>query len=160
MRTTPEGVRLFMNPVREIETHPRPEADVVGRGPQPEDNPLAALTGDLWEIQATIEPGDGDRSRLDRSAANRCVMTSRRRQLSCLGHRRRWKPVDGRIKLHVLVDRTSIEVFANDGRIAMCSCFLPDPLNRISGPVRQGRHGEVKSLNIWELQSSWPSEPP
>ncbi|MHB8974593.1 MAG: glycoside hydrolase family 32 protein [Pirellulaceae bacterium] len=158
LRTTPDGVRLFMNPIRELETirgKKQTWSDVVVT---PNDNPLAALQGDLWEIEATVEPGDatevsftirGEPLRYDVQA----------KQLSCLGQSAPLEAVDGQIKLHVLVDRASIEIFANDGRIAMCSCFLPDPLNTSLGLSAKGGTAQVKSLNIWELQSSWPSEP-
>ena len=43
LRTTPDGVRLFMNPIRETRDHPRQETDVVGRDRDPGDNPLSAL---------------------------------------------------------------------------------------------------------------------
>ncbi len=159
LRTTPEGVRLFMNPVREIEQirgQKQARSDVAVK---PEDNPLAALEGDLWEIEATIEPGDaaevgflirGEPLRYDVKA----------KQLNCLGRSAPLEPIDGQIKLHILVDRTSIEIFANDGRIAMCSCFLPDPLNRSLGLYAKGGTAKVKSLNIWELRSTWPNETP
>ena len=125
----------------------------------PNDNPLASLSGDLWEIEATIELGDatevgftirGEPLRYDVKA----------KQLSCLGQSAPLEAVDGQIKLHVLVDRASIEIFANDGRICMCSCFLPDPLNTSLGLYAKGGTAQVKSLNIWELQASWPSDPP
>ena len=35
-----------------------------------------------------------------------------------------------RLKLRVLCDRTSIEVFAGEGDIALSTCFLPDPTHR------------------------------
>ena len=40
---------------------------------------------------------------------------NRRKTLHCLGRTAPLELADGRIKLHVLVDRTSIEVFANAG---------------------------------------------
>jgi sucrose-6-phosphate hydrolase SacC (GH32 family) len=35
-------------------------------------------------------------------------------------------PVDGKIKLRILVDRTSIEIFGNDGEMVMTSAFMPE----------------------------------
>ena len=46
-----------------------------------------------------------------------------------------------------LVDRTSIEIYANDGRVAMCTCFLPNPLNRSLGLVpRAARRRSSRSI--------------
>ena len=82
------------------------------------------------------------------------------KQLSCLGRSAPLEPSGGQIKLHILVDRTSIEIFANDGQIAMCSCFVPDPLNRSLGLFAKGGTAQVKSLNVWKLRSTWPDETP
>jgi sucrose-6-phosphate hydrolase SacC (GH32 family) len=159
LRTTPEGVRLFMNPIREIERL-RGKTQTWAVGPvKPDERRLAGLDSDLWEIEARLEPGDatevgftirGEPLRYDVSA----------KQLSCLGRTAPLEPLDGQIKLHVLVDRTSIEVFANDGRVVMCSCFVPDLSDRSLGLYAKGGTAQVQSLKTWELQSAWPAEPP
>ena len=35
-------------------------------------------------------------------------------------------PIDGVVRLHILVDRTSVEVFANDGRVVFTDLIFPD----------------------------------
>ncbi len=34
--------------------------------------------------------------------------------------------VDGKIKLRILLDRTSVEIFGNDGEMVMTSCYMPE----------------------------------
>jgi sucrose-6-phosphate hydrolase SacC (GH32 family) len=36
-------------------------------------------------------------------------------------------PEDGKIKLEILIDRTSVEIFGNDGKLVMTNCFNPEP---------------------------------
>ncbi|MHC4184871.1 MAG: GH32 C-terminal domain-containing protein [Planctomycetota bacterium] len=44
----------------------------------------------------------------------------------CFGQAGFLKMTGGRIKLHLLVDRTSLELFVNDGLLSMSSCILPN----------------------------------
>jgi sucrose-6-phosphate hydrolase SacC (GH32 family) len=77
------------------------------------------------------------------------------KRLTCLGRAATLAPVGGRVKLQVLLDRTSIEVFGNDGCVSMTSCFLPRAdtkplaLQTTGGPVK------IVSLKVYELRSAW-----
>ena len=55
------------------------------------------------------------------------------------------------LKLRVLVDRGSIELFANEGAVVATRFTLPDPANR---SIIVTSSGSV-SLVINELKSSW-----
>ncbi len=44
---------------------------------------------------------------------------------TALGSRAPLSAEDGRITLRILVDRTSVEVFANHGRVQLANCFVP-----------------------------------
>jgi sucrose-6-phosphate hydrolase SacC (GH32 family) len=63
---------------------------------------------------------------------------------------------DGRVKLHVLVDACSVEVFVNDGEQALTSLVLPSKDSRgveLFGPAEEGK--SVAALDVWALASSW-----
>lgn len=64
-------------------------------------------------------------------------------------------PEKGRIKLHVLVDRTSVEVFGNDGRLSMSSCFLPPSSNKLLGLFSSEGTARIVSLRVYRLKSAW-----
>ena len=49
------------------------------------------------------------------------------------------KPEDGRVRLHVFLDRGSIEVFGNDGRVAMSVVAIPDQ-ETVARRLQPGRH--------------------
>ena len=72
------------------------------------------------------------------------------RKLLALGRTAALVPENGRIKLHVLVDRTSVEVFGNDGRLSMTSCFLPKDENKSFAAFSSG--GTAKAIADSGLQ--------
>ena len=123
--------RIFALPVKEIEAlwdQPRIWSDIELK---PGDNPLAGLSGDLWDIEAEVEPAAatevGFRVRGRTIAYN---AKEKEKKLSSANLSTGMGMKDGRIKLRILVDRASVEVFGNDGEIVIPSCFVPDPGNR------------------------------
>ena len=76
--------------------------------------------------------------------------------LSCLGKTAVLKPEDGKIKLEILLDRTSIELFGNDGRVVMSSCFTPEPDATEIVLYNTGGELLVDKLEIYPLKSIYP----
>ena len=156
LRTTAEGVRLFRKPVKEIENihakkHSWSDAAIV-----PGENLLSGLSGELFDIRAEIEFGGasevgfvlrGEKAGYDAAAG----------EITCLGKSAPLAPADGTVRLQILLDRTSIEVFGNDGQISMPSCFLPDPADTSLGVYASGGEARIVSLDVYELRSIWPA---
>jgi fructan beta-fructosidase len=154
LRRFPEGLRICRTPVREIEhLHTRAHTwrDLVL---QPSTNPLTASAGDLFDIRMEIEPGQATEIHLT-VRGERITYHAGDRTLTCLGKSAPVAPVNDRINLQVLVDRASLEVFANEGKVGLTSCFLPAPgesaldLSAMGGAIR------VNVLNVYELKSAW-----
>jgi len=57
-----------------------------------------------------------------------------------------------RVKLHIFVDRSSVEVFANDGEKVMTNRIYPPPG---STGIEVYGAGRVVSLTVWQLKSVW-----
>ena len=87
LRTFPEGVRLCTLPVKEIESLHKGEKFACSGTLKPGENPLAGISGDLFDIELKIEPGTAKRSALN-VRGTPIVTTSRAKQLSCLGNAR------------------------------------------------------------------------
>jgi fructan beta-fructosidase len=66
---------------------------------------------------------------------------------------------NGVLKLQILLDRTSLEIFANDGRVSISSCFLPPEDNKFLETVAVGGTARIRLLEIHELDSIWPKKP-
>ncbi|MCY2986279.1 MAG: glycoside hydrolase family 32 protein, partial [Planctomycetota bacterium] len=159
LRTTDAGPRLFVLPVREIEKLHGKKHAWQDQLIEPGKDLRGGLTGELFDIQADLDPAEAAEVGFN-ICGTAITYDAKKHELSCKNCVAPLKPREGKVRLRVLVDRTSIEIFANDGRIAMCSCFLPDPLNRSLGLYAKGGTAKVKSLNIWELRSTWPNETP
>ena len=65
------------------------------------------------------------------------------------------KTEDGSIRLRCIVDRTSVDIFANGGRIYMPCRLRPDADNKSIAAFARGGEAEITSLKIWELESIW-----
>ncbi len=59
------------------------------------------------------------------------------------------------IKLQVFVDRSSVEVFANDGERVLSERIYPPPGSDGIELYARGAGAKVVSLTIWELNSIW-----
>lgn len=78
-------------------------------------------------------------------------MVLRRESVSCGSDP---QPVSRTLKsIEILIDRTSIEVFANDGEVSLSRCFLPNDTELILTAVQSSI--TLRSLTVYELKSSW-----
>jgi fructan beta-fructosidase len=60
-----------------------------------------------------------------------------------------------KVKLRILVDRSSVEVFANNGRVTITDQVFPQrDSNRIQ-IFSSGGRAQLTNLKIWQLESSW-----
>lgn len=90
---------------------------------------------------------------IDRSAFAGAVPQANFAKLS------RWeaslKPVNGKIKLRILFDRSIVEVFANDGQLAMTSLVFPEESQK--GIVLYSKGGAVpfEKIRINRIKSVW-----
>jgi fructan beta-fructosidase len=154
LRSTAQGVRLSMMPVREIEGIRRAKKTWKETVLKADGSVLTLGTGELWDIKAEIEPRSARVVGL-RVRGAEIVYDSGVKTLACLGKAAPLEPADGRIALRVLVDRTSIEIFAGGGLVTMCSCFLPDPADRSLEAFARGGEARIAALTVHELESAW-----
>jgi levanase/fructan beta-fructosidase len=157
LRTTPDGIRLCIVPVREIETIHAKEHAWEDQALKPGENLLAGLSGELFEIRAEIEPGAASEVGFS-LRGQKVAYDVAKKQVTCLGRTAPLPLRDGRVQLHILLDRTTIEVFSGDGAISMPTCFLPDLVNRSLGVYAVGGEAKLRRLRVYELRSTWPAE--
>ena len=159
LRETSEGIRLVQNPVDALEQLRRPW------------NPES----DTFEFKASRAAGERERSGLEAIHWRRCcsrwsgtiaknsscswIERTRARQTSAKIFRRApWlrSSLNGdQLRVHILVDRSSVEVFADDGRIAMTNLIFPPPgARRIEFYSKGGQAGAMKTER-WTLSSIW-----
>ena len=156
LRTTPDGPRLHKMPVAEIGNIRMLSHTYAGVTLAPGRNILDGIEAELLDVRADIALGQatavgfvlrGEKVHYD-------VATQ---QLSALGRTAPLAPVDGRIQLHILLDRTTIEVFGNGGIVSLPTCFLPDPGDRSLAAYAEGGAAQILSLDVHEVVSAWPA---
>ena len=175
LRTTPEGIRIFKMPVPEIRNLYDKEYQWTNENITDNNNIFKDLTGELFDME--IEVDINRSSSFEIGLGNVTVYYNAvKKLLSCGGnsvepgswamrHRQEKNsvnnlgeapvnPVDGKIKLRILLDRTNIEIFANEGQYVITSCFMPDENSK---KYSFSSKDEVRLVNakIYSLKSAW-----
>ncbi|MBV9674262.1 MAG: GH32 C-terminal domain-containing protein, partial [Verrucomicrobia bacterium] len=65
---------------------------------------------------------------------------------------------NGRVKLHIFVDWSSVEVFADDGQTVITDQIFPMPSSDGLALFANGGDAKLVSLHIWPLRSIWGSQ--
>jgi len=154
LHKTEEGPRMFAQPVREIENIHSRKWQRKNKTLKPGDNLLSRLSGELIHIRAELS--------VDQAKETGFVIRDipvtynvEKQELSCRGNKASLKPVNGRIHLELLVDRTSIEIFGNDGRVYMPVGVILADNSKSFEIFTKGGNTEVESLEVYELNSAW-----
>jgi fructan beta-fructosidase len=65
------------------------------------------------------------------------------------------KPHDGKIRLEILVDKNSVEIFGNNGSMYMpIGQILPED-NKSIELFTKGGKTQVEGIEVYELNSAW-----
>lgn len=154
LRTTEQGVRLFSYPIREIEllrASTKRWRDVeLPSG----ERVLREAKGDMLDITARFYLGDASRVGLMVRGVP-VVYDARTAELSCQGHSVGLPVDDRRMHLRVLVDRASVEVFANDGRGYLPVSVFPGDDGPTLTLVAEGEGSILEELTVHRLRSAW-----
>lgn len=124
LHDTLQGLRLFRQPVREIQSLYQHTFRLPAAALSSEEKPLPELKGDLWDIEAEFEVQTASEFGV-RIGGERIIYSVAQKILTCLSRSAPLEPHSNHVKIRVLVDRTSLEVFGNDGIVSLTSCFLP-----------------------------------
>jgi fructan beta-fructosidase len=154
LRTTPEGIRLHRQPVEEIKILHNKKHTWNDQKLKSGDNLLSDVSGDLFDILAEIDLGESTEVGFI-IRGEKIEYNVRQKQIRCLGRTAHLEPFENKIKLQILVDRASIEIFGNDGYVSMSSCFLPDLENKNLGIYISGGEAKIASMNVYELCSAY-----
>ncbi|ADO68071.1 Levanase [Stigmatella aurantiaca DW4/3-1] len=163
LRTFPEGVRLTRFPIAEIESLRTQSNSWSNRTitSDPATDPLAGIAADTYELLAEFDLTGATASRFGfklharaDGSADRSVTYDRAAQTLDGAP---LAPVNGRVKMRLLVDRGQLEIFGNDGKLS-----VTDNVAFNSSPASQGirlsaEGGSVKlvSLQLYRLGSIW-----
>jgi fructan beta-fructosidase len=167
---------MLQAPVRELQQLRGESRGVGARDLAPGLTYLSAfgISGEQLELRAVFEPStaEGFGLELRRGGAERTIVgydTARRELFVDRSDSGRWElpadvparhpapllPEQGRIEMHVFVDRSSVEVFGNRGRAVITDRIFPGPGSRGVALYSSGASTRLHSLEAWELRSVW-----
>jgi fructan beta-fructosidase len=154
LRSTAAGPRLCFQPVKEIKRLYSSRHAVKRMTLEPGVNAAVGLKGDLFDLRVQFAAGSTGEVRLVVRGMP-LIYNAAKQELVCADRRNRLAPVNGKVRLRLLADRTSLEIFGNDGLVYMpiAAKFLPNDhtlaLTATGIPVR------LDSLEVNELRSAW-----
>jgi len=154
LRTFPEGIRLCRVPVGEVEKLRQTEYSWGPTALKPGENVLCGISAELFEIRCEIEPGTASEVGF-MLRGNELLYNVGDKTVTCKDEKVDASLINGGIKLHVLVDRTSIEIFINDGRMSLFRCFPLDTENKSLEIFARGGNGKIKNMKLYKLKSIW-----
>ncbi|SEG64954.1 fructan beta-fructosidase [Actinacidiphila yanglinensis] len=162
--TTPAGLRVTRQPIAEIaslRTGGRTWSDRMISA-DPAGNPLAGISADGYEVIAEFDTTSASATSFGvrvhtyaDGTGNADVVYDLTRQ-TLMGTA--MPPVNGRVKIRVLVDRGQLEVFGNDGLFSSSNNLDFDPALAARGIAVHAEGGRVRlvSLQFHELRRAWP----
>ena len=181
LKTTSSGIRLCVNPVRELETLRRDlrSWSDISLDPEtfPEFNsrkhqapakfgdyaryPLGSV-GDCLDIECEFAVDSAESVIISirgvsvvYSTASKSLSLSKRRGSMRSGDEAHLEPQNGVISLRILLDRVSLEVFSADGSVAIPSAVLPVDDDHSLSVASKGGRATLRSLKCWNLSSIW-----
>ncbi|QEG37398.1 GH32 C-terminal domain-containing protein [Bythopirellula goksoeyrii] len=166
LRTTEDGLRMFAYPVEEIEKIHGKRHQWKNEEFEPGENPLEEVKGNLFDIDAEIDLGDADEIGFEINGFPVTYIVEENLLIGGTGNegdefsqgetKAELKPVDGKISLRILVDRPSVEIFANGGRIYMPMQAVRDLHNKSLKVYAKGGAARIEKLTVHEVKSIWP----
>lgn len=178
LKSSPDGkLHLYQSPVSGLENLRGPEQSYPAQVIKPNTNILSGVKGDTVEIVADfkvnqetsakafgfkVRIGSGQYTTVGYNNVKKTIYVDRTHagddhfydQFSKV-HEAPLEPADGHVKMRILVDRSSVELFGNDGRISITDQIFPDASSE--GLELFTSDGEValESLQIYPLGRIW-----
>jgi sucrose-6-phosphate hydrolase SacC (GH32 family) len=158
LTTQDAGVRLCSQPVAEIANLCATEYAWTNLTLPAGFNPLSGIRGSLFNLQAWFTPGTQE---IDFTFQGVTVAYQpATQQITCNGVTNPLPPVNGIVQLQILVDRTSIEIFGNNGQLYMPLPAHYPATNGLISITSQGGSTVFNSLVVDKLKSAWAGQAP
>jgi len=157
LRTTPHGtVRLYIEPVEELKTLRGTMSEVSNVTVKAGDGFMIPNTNELFDMEAVVSLGSAQ-SLTFNVAGQKIEYNVAEKQISLGDFRAPLKLVGGKLKLRVVVDWTSIEIFVQDGEVQIAGVFRLRSGAASGGIPVETTGGDVviENVKIWEMKSVW-----
>ncbi len=108
----------------------------------------------MFEIIAEIEPGQAERVGL-RIRGETLAYSFADERLIFMVSNASLPTANGALKLRMIVDRASIEVYANRTEVTFIKLFDPDPSKMNLDLFSKGGTASIQAMEAYRLQSTW-----
>ncbi|MBD2861057.1 glycoside hydrolase family 32 protein [Paenibacillus oceani] len=158
LRRTDDGIRLFTWPVRELERLRGDKLEWSGVNVEEGEVTLPGTNAELLDIVAEFTASGGEAGLVVHGV--KVLYSWTRQKLVCTlpsGSEiaAPLRPLNGAVKLRMIADRTSLEIFANDGRVYIpAAVLLSDEEKRVAW-IGKGGSATLQRLDVYPLQSIW-----
>ena len=159
--------RTPVNAIKQLRYDHKTWLDVKVR---PGVNPLKGIEGDVFEIIAEIKPNKASEFGFDirgeKISYNVKDQTVSHR--GAMDHKelynrpaRKMEKVslsmdeNSMVKIHLIIDRSSIEAYFNRGEVSLTEKFYPEENNRIISFYSKGGNSVIKAMDLYRLESIW-----
>ncbi len=159
LRTTPDGVRLCSEPVREIRLLHGSSRSWDELAPEQANQVISSISGQLLHVRTELEFAAGGRLGL-RVRDLSMVYDLDHAEFVCAmptGDEVRIPLVisDRRVFLEILVDRASVEIFVDHGRVYLPLSVSAPAMDSGMAVIGNSATGSLKRLEVHELRSVW-----
>jgi sucrose-6-phosphate hydrolase SacC (GH32 family) len=156
LHETAAGPRMFVEPVKELDSLRAKTHELPAGTLSPGDNPLANISAELAEIAVEFEPGEASEIVFNLRGLE-IVYDVKAGVVKCLDKQAPLAPVDGKVSLRMFVDRASVDIFGGAGALYMPMGHNLAANNRSFSMTTRGGAAQVRSLVVHELESAWQS---
>ena len=156
LHTTPDGIRMYWQPVREIEKLRQASRNWPIQPLKEGENPLSDFKAELADMSADFAPGESSEVGL-RIRGTEIRYDVKSRELMCGDRKAPLAIEDGHVRVRVLVDRTSLEIFGNNGAVYMPMSAVPTGDDKSLAVYAKGL-GATVELKTDKLKSIWDNQ--
>lgn len=154
LRTIEDSVYLCRNPIDAIKQLRHNAKFWNNFNVNEGENPLAQIEDDVFEMIAEINLGTAKEVRIN-IRGEEAVYQAAKRQLTFMDSKVPVISTENKLKLHLIVDRNSVEIYVNQGEASITRLFYPNPSNKKLGLTAGGGFMSVASLELYRLESIW-----
>jgi Beta-fructosidases (levanase/invertase) len=148
------GLQLCPVPAREMLALRHKTRHIQNLELRPGDNFVRAAKGQLLDIAAEFTARDASLIVFN-LFGRRVTYDFSDQQIDCAGKKSALPLKAGRVRLRILVDRLSIDIFGNDGELYMPMGVVIDPANSTLEVSSFKGSTLINSLDVSELKSAW-----
>ena len=149
-----EGVRLHRKPVRELEALRTQHHELGSLVLKADANLTPGIQGCLFEVLTAFET-DAETNLTFSVNGTDVVYNAKEQTVTCLERTAPLTPQNGPIQMRIFADRTSLEVFCNDGKVVLSFCVLPEPSTHSLAVRSSNGETRFRVFDVWNLKSAW-----